>query len=580
MVADPDLVSVAWKVNRGQRILCVLPESKLLEGVVREAIARTSLAGVLLSSSERGSWSSRREWAWTARTTSGPDGRYRLRAPVGKRLWVVVSREDLEWSWMPVDPFAAPPHDLFLALGPWIEGRIVDAGTGAGIASARLVSQFASGDGAVTDADGRFRMRRVESDSPWTRNVIVHANGHASAWGSLAAFGADGEGVLALPRSASVSGQVVESDGSGIGGCFVRLSGGEARALNLPEGQWSLIHPERRWTTTDGEGRFCLAGLSPSTLPIQVRVERNGSELHVHEIDQLKAGEEHEIVLRTPAGGSIHGIVRVNGEPRPALVQAWCDVSRRTRAAADGRYRLDYVPVGLVALRVYPGGWSGTNWKRHPSFRREVTIVEGEEQVVDWNLEFEPSTLDGIVVDERGNGLPAISLRLSSDSGHLQTKRSLADGSFHFDLDLDPDDPLPVALQLRVDRKPRSIILDDLASGAEDVCLVVPSLGTLRVYARNVETGELLSNVECRWRPSGTEEFLPPGPHASSSLLELAGKHPVPIELECGDVDLQVRAAGFMSQEIHRITVLTGAEPADVEVELRPQSADEAAVDR
>ena len=287
---------------------------------------------------------------------------------------------------LPSEPQVAP-----------IGGRVLDASAHP-LAAHPLRFKSSSGEERQleSDAHGRFLL-----DSPQSGRIVSASDRHATLLEAVVRVGSEIEPVVVVSRGVTLAGRIVDQAGEPVEG---------ARLLvELPSDYYSNFRvvldasndPERFWTS-DEEGHFELTRVTCQDVARLV-VRRDGfRELRVP-VPQVDRTDLHLVLEALPVtGADLVGIVL---DARGAAVEGAC-VSTGTqmvRSAADGSFLFDPKVRGEATelVAVAPGylpdraqaevGTDGPLW---PS------------QVV-LRLSGVPLELEGVVVDENGNPLPA-----------------------------------------------------------------------------------------------------------------------------------------------------------------------------
>lgn len=213
-------------------------------------------------------WNSSAGRATSFGATSAADGTFRidgLPAPGEYRLQVFgPTFVRFEVAKVVVHPREATAcGDLACAPGIRIEGRVADE-DGRPIAGARVtwwdegLSPFASARVALTDGDGRFRIRHV----PPAGCVGVVARGFVAVMRELGAADAGCPLDLRMQRGKTVTGRVRREDGSPVVGAKLWCD------RPIPAGTRSMAQMLAPDPWTDGEGRFVVDGLAEGMVEI------------------------------------------------------------------------------------------------------------------------------------------------------------------------------------------------------------------------------------------------------------------------------------------------------------------------
>jgi Carboxypeptidase regulatory-like domain len=170
--------------------------------------------------------------------------------------------------------------DLFLCVGETFRGSVIDAGTGAPIADARVGDSWVLTRATRTGIDGRFALSGARKSTPKLHAVAAgYAKGEAIV-------PVDGETVIRLHRGDEVFGRVVDFRGSPVAGARLTAMAtrgvfrGPTRALDI------------RSTQSGVDGRFRIANLRRDVGPHTLVVEAIGlaKRMLVFEHDRAEPG--------------------------------------------------------------------------------------------------------------------------------------------------------------------------------------------------------------------------------------------------------------------------------------------------
>ncbi len=238
---------------------------------------------------------------------------------------------------------------LMVAAAPRLEGLVTDGSTGApaGFAMVEVLSRSsawqATSQIAFVEADGSFSVALSQMPSSGLLLRASDATGRQIIVGPLNLSPGEVRWVeLALEAPVTLSGQVFDKlTGEALGG---------ARVTALPS--HPLIDRELQQTVCDGEGRFTLSALTPSTERQRLHVVADG---HAAEL-VLVSGRTDDLVIRLGSPVVLSGTVHdgVSGLPvrfaalscvlpsMEAAGPAWTDI---TLCDEQGRFEL---PLAMV----------------------------------------------------------------------------------------------------------------------------------------------------------------------------------------------------------------------------------------
>lgn len=193
-----------------------------------------------------------------------------------------------------------------------------------------------------------------------------------------------------------------------------------------------------RATTSDGEGRFAIDGLPLGALPLLVR--KAGYAVASQAVT-IEVGRGAERAITLVEGATLEGFVLgLDGEPvGGARVEHGSPRQLRsstTMADATGRYRLDGLPAGRLAVRALAAE-RGSEASPVRAIA-EVELRAGER--ADLDLEFEEgAAISGRLLDANGAPLQRVSVTLRGrcrdpvDPNVFATTRTGGDGGFTID---------------------------------------------------------------------------------------------------------------------------------------------------
>ncbi len=261
--------------------------------------------------------------------------------------------------------------------GP-VSGRVLDD-AGAPVAGARVIAKdvgryfdttSADKDGALTDADGRFKLAAVP---PGSYRFIASDETHAP--GASPPITLDGaspkEGVeITLKAAAAVAGRVITADKQPAPYATIRLG---PKAMG---GGDDFAGAVLRQVVADADGKFALKGL-PRT-EVRIRAESDVAASAIVDVDLSGGAPKGEVVLVLDVSGTIAGVV-VDGVGEPvaeAQVSAMPDflagggkvedaaLAGFSSATTDGggRFTIHGLPDGSYRLWAQRGGGNQQGW--------------------------------------------------------------------------------------------------------------------------------------------------------------------------------------------------------------------------
>lgn len=240
----------------------------------------------------------------------------------------------------------ARPLLIRLAKGLEIRGRVFETNgepaAGVGVSAQPASPRVTRGLGEVdhraserTDSSGRFVLSGL-LPGPYR----VEASGFAGESDRVLVEAGAADVELHLGRLGAVEVQTADERGSPVADARVRLLGPAQVPL---EG------------TTDAAGRTRFAELPPGSYRVDVRAEGFAG---AGETVQVAGGKTVFKAMTLKRGGVVEGLVRGLGPDQLALTEVRSFHGARTTVQADGRFRLEGVPLGKepVAARVTSTG--------------------------------------------------------------------------------------------------------------------------------------------------------------------------------------------------------------------------------
>lgn len=275
---------------------------------------------------------------------------------------------------------------------PEVRGRVFDAdGNPVQGATVRLLSPskpYKVLGSAPTESNGTFSFARAAPGH--VRVVADHdPEGFASSGEVVAAEGESTAVTLVLSEMSGVRGTVVNGEQHPVAGA----------TLSVEWGPWPVPS-----ATSDDTGAFYLP-LAPDEATTLVAVARGYRAAHV---EWARREDRTQVVLRVllVAGLPVDGDVRnVDGDPVRAQVVACAGQSfeARTTSAEDGTFQLPASTLGCNAIAERAGF--------APS--EPAMVVEGRRALLRLKT---GGSIEGLVVDDGGSGVPSFTLGIESYS--------------------------------------------------------------------------------------------------------------------------------------------------------------------
>jgi hypothetical protein len=364
-----------------------------VEGVLLDEADGAPVAGALVSSQMAGGVYGH------ARAVTGADGRFVLDGldPYQSALWV-RPREHLDTVVRPrLAAGETTALELRLPRSVLLRGEVVDAATGAPVALAAVEAASSPQRTARLLGDGRFEI----FSQRWGMSMVVRADGYPDT-----AFSFDPnmrEQVFRMDRGVLVRFRARDESDHPVAGVRVDL----IRSSSVT--RWRDLV-----TADDGEVAVRLPTVQAPALP-WIALAQHAD--HAFDPVEFKLGRESEtaVVLRGRAAGRLSGrVVAPDGGPAAG---ARVDVAaRQCHALEDGRFRLDAVPPGRVAVRVQAVAGAATV---------EADVGAGGETDLGDVLLRPGATITGHVTRPDGNRIERYTVWTSQGGGNVEP-----DGSF------------------------------------------------------------------------------------------------------------------------------------------------------
>ena len=302
-----------------------------------------------------------------------------------------------------------------------------------------------------------------------------------------------------------------------------------------------------------GEGRFVTPGIVPWTPHYELLVICDG--FRTQRVPLRTSGVPRQpiyqkiVLKRADGGGVVVGRVTVNGQPAAAYLN-WQANARKggANSGPEGEYRLEDVEPGRIELGVFLA-------KRHLNQivgGRDVVldVVAGREVRHDFDLRAALEQISGRVVREDGEPVRSVLgiLAVGQTNRARSSARIQERGEFAIELGDDGD-----LYDLIVHYANEAITRRGVPVGAENVEIVLPTVGRLRVRVRDEATGVPLKRHRVWWRRGGGGAFEAGIPKSASpgpaSWLD--------IEVAAGTLDVMFRAdqSGYVAEIVEGVIV-------------------------
>ncbi len=405
---------------------------------------------------------------WEPKSTSGPDGRFELRAVSTSVQHGLLARPDdhaaLLANGIAVEAGEHLDRSFTLTAGATVRGRVLgpdgEPVEGAKVAAAlpgilgRAIGSVREG---TSDADGRYELPHVV---PGKLEVRAEKDGFTTASARPEQALAEGEvreGLdLALERGRVLAGVVRYPDGAPAEGAKVEAGPDLARLGQM--GGMSLATAGRGSAEADAEGRFEIGGLSQLAYKVVARASaaegpRAGDWKAVAE--NQDGGQRIELVLAgvQPLVGRV---VDVEGKPVTAFTVSarqdaggsagfFAGMDRRVQRFTDdeGRFSMKDLEAGKWQVAFEAKGFATTTLgdvvQPPPAEAGELVVT----------LE-RAAAIEGLVLDTGGRPAPGARVTVEQDlaarmASQGETPTAFADHEGRFHLELDPGEHAIVA---------------------------------------------------------------------------------------------------------------------------------------
>lgn len=345
------------------------------------------------------------EGAWVRATSrrAGASALTRTAADGSFRLWFVPGDLRLEAQ---ADGYAngeriaaAPGQTIEILLTPEsvLAGRVVEAGSGAAVAGARVEVDESS---AISDGDGRFRLTRLPPGryKPYATTPTGVGKARDSV---LLGLGQTVEGVvIELHPAVALTGRVV-------------VAGSEAPC---PDGSLQLTQPESgRWRDAPViDGRVAMDGVLAGTYKISVACTGFVTDQPLADLVVAAPLAEQRWTVRP--GARIRGTVRaadgapVAGAHIVATPGEGAMVGGHAPSERDGSFQIDGLPGGTYLVSAMPIDLPSM------AVGVPVTVADGGEASAELRLD-RGGDLVGEVVDERGVPIAGATVTATAEEG-------------------------------------------------------------------------------------------------------------------------------------------------------------------
>jgi protocatechuate 3,4-dioxygenase beta subunit len=372
-----------------------------------------------------------------------------------------------------------------------------------------------------TSANGAFRLPGL---SPSRYIALARSEIHRSAVSKLLATqpGECAKVDLALARGAEIAGWILGPAGERLPGATIEstpsFDGGEEQlrelSMNLTAFASWLEENRPRRALSAADGTFALRGIPGGRQHVTAQAPGYGAE----GFDDVDA-DERELVFRLKQGFGLAGRVRFqDGMPVPGAEvsmrpsrplsalqliiddERWYGTGRQeTKANGEGVFRFPTLAPDEYFLRVTAQGIQ-------PRVLQGVRVKEGgSEKLMD--VVVDPGeVLGGRIVDDRGQGLPEVTLVLAAQDAQDADRRivleTAKDGSFL----VETLKPVRYTLHVNPPGNYAAIAIEDITPGRTDLTLSLASGITLKGRVTDAEKGAGVASAQL-YVESDTDEL-------------------------------------------------------------------------
>lgn len=243
-----------------------------------------------------------------------------------------------------------------------VAGTVVER-DGRPIAGAQVLAQT-MGNGwdafpvAITDAEGRFRIRSIQSGLCWVsaRAAMRPPSPQHEFVGGTADI--EGVRIVLEPQGAAVAGTVYDPRGEPLARAQVLLGKEQSYEPFQLEQDGAARVPAAQLVQTDEHGHFAFAGAPVGK--VEVRARSKGLASWKGEIE-TSSGTTANVVIRMQHGSSLAGRV-TDAEGKPVAraevrIGSYEFASRRHRTDRDGRFLIEGSPLGEFGVEAEAEGF-------------------------------------------------------------------------------------------------------------------------------------------------------------------------------------------------------------------------------
>lgn len=368
---------------------------------------------------------------------------------------------------------STPTVEIRLPEPRWITGRVADADTGAGLAGAYVGfwrepqpgGQGGASAIAVSTADGSFRLPAATGTVKLWVGRSLHGYLTSAAFQQLDPSQPSAVTTVEIPETGDIEPVSLSVARGLVVRGIVRDKEGNPLAGVAVHGQ-NIDRPFKRANaTTDAEGRFELAALSPHAKTIVTVAGEAGAFFQRIDGEPTHPWNKTRVVelpVTLNAGVSLFGRVTFGGKPRAGvrmvLMRTFADEKNRyypggeTVTDQEGRYRV----AGLLPGDQYmfeirdPDGMVAAGWTHQSPYGHTVAEGKAEIELPEAQLVSCRQRLQGVVVNPMGMPVAGITVSASLAEGRGSLSRmgdapppwTVTDEQGRFALSQLPDEPI------------------------------------------------------------------------------------------------------------------------------------------
>ncbi len=400
----PDKTSAALAIGTANPKMTPSPDALVLE----LGSCGAKLYGSIVDASGGGVARARLSVAGLGGTEASATGEYALCVPMGDSRVRIVA-DGYGAIELPIHLVGAHRRDFELVPESVILGVVTDeSGKGVPYAHVLAIPQAVEqphflGDGsAVADATGHFRLENL-APGRFLLAAAAEGRGSSAPTPAVAAPGTPAEVAIVVAQRAKITGTVM-------------MKGQPVAGARIAAMERTLV---TRSSYSQADGSFALDGVPLGT----VRLDAGEYEIVSPASLAVDKTTLDKVIIEVNEGASLHGRVLRKGKPvADALVQSFSGPS--TRSDSTGRYELKGLPPGDIQLYAQSFG-------DEPAFAPAAKVQIAPHAATEHDFDLTgAATVSGVVVDESGNPVPNVYVRLIEPKGDLGESMTDAKGAF------------------------------------------------------------------------------------------------------------------------------------------------------